>query len=130
MSTTLLTTKLFIPLTRPNLGPRQRLIERLNEGLHRKLSLISAPAGFGKITLVTGWIQAMGKASLPVAAIGDATQPIAIAWLSLNDDAIDLARFLTYFIAALNQSERMDDTPKEVKVFEEHISALELILKR
>ena len=82
---------------------------RLNEGLHRKLTLISTSAGFGKITLVTGWIQATGKASLPV-AIGNAAQLITVAWLSLNDDDIDLARFLTYYIAVLYQSKGMDAT--------------------
>ena len=107
MATSFLATKLFIP---PQ--PDQNLfcaLVRLNEGLHRKLTLISAPAGFGKITLVTSWIQAMGKASLPV-AIGNAAQLITVALLSLNDDAIDLAWFLTYFIAALNQSKGMDAT--------------------
>lgn len=49
----ILKTKLYIPPTRPELVPRPRLIERLDEGLHRKLTLISAPAGFGKTTLVT-----------------------------------------------------------------------------
>ena len=52
MSRPLLTTKLYIPPPRPNLVPRPRLIERLNVGLHRKLTLISAPAGFGKTTLL------------------------------------------------------------------------------
>jgi LuxR family maltose regulon positive regulatory protein len=51
MSSPLLTTKLYIPPPRPNLVSRSRLIERLNAGLHRKLTLISAPAGFGKATL-------------------------------------------------------------------------------
>ncbi len=53
MSAPLLTTKLYIPPPRPNLIPRPRLIERLNAGLHRKLTLISAPAGFGKTTLLS-----------------------------------------------------------------------------
>ena len=53
MSTPLLATKLYIPPPRPNVVLRPRLIERLNEGLHRKLTLISAPAGFGKTTLVS-----------------------------------------------------------------------------
>jgi hypothetical protein len=52
----LLQTKLFIQQLRPNLVPRPQLIERLNEGLHRKLTLISAPAGFGKTTLVSEWV--------------------------------------------------------------------------
>ena len=53
MSTPLLTTKLYIPPIRPELVLRPRLIERLNAGLHRKLTLISAPAGFGKTTLLS-----------------------------------------------------------------------------
>ncbi len=54
METPLLQTKLYIPLTRPmsSVVSRPRLTERLNEGLHRKLTLVSAPAGFGKTTLV------------------------------------------------------------------------------
>ena len=51
-----LQTKLYIPPPRRNLVPRPRLIERLNEGLHRKLTLIFAPAGFGKTTLVSEWV--------------------------------------------------------------------------
>ena len=53
MSTPILTTKLYIPPPRPNVILRPRLSERLNEGLRRKLTLISAPAGFGKTTLVS-----------------------------------------------------------------------------
>jgi len=56
MTTPLLTTKLYIPPPRPNLVSRPRLIERLNAGLHRKLTLVSAPAGFGKTTLLSEWI--------------------------------------------------------------------------
>jgi ATP/maltotriose-dependent transcriptional regulator MalT len=52
----LLATKLYIPPIRPELVSRPRLIERLNEGLYRKLTLVSAPAGFGKTTLVSEWV--------------------------------------------------------------------------
>ena len=55
-ATPILATKLYIPPPRPNVVLRPRLIERLNEGLHRKLTLISAPAGFGKTTLVSEWV--------------------------------------------------------------------------
>ena len=51
----LLQTKLYIPPVRPELVSRPRLIERLNAGLHRKLTLVSAPAGFGKTTLLSKW---------------------------------------------------------------------------
>lgn len=88
MPETLLRTKLFVPPLRPNLIRRQRLIQRLDEGLQpgHKLTLISAPAGFGKTTLVSAWAQ-------------QTKQPIA--WLSLEESDNDLTRFLSYFVAAL-----------------------------
>ncbi|MBP7045966.1 MAG: helix-turn-helix transcriptional regulator [Chloroflexi bacterium] len=82
----LLQTKLYIPRKRPSLVPRPHLIAKLNRGLHRKLTLISAPAGFGKTTLVSEWI-------------ADGKRPFA--WLSLDKRDGDLSRFLTYLIAAL-----------------------------
>jgi LuxR family transcriptional regulator, maltose regulon positive regulatory protein len=82
----LLSTKLYIPPTRPQLVLRPRLIERLNESLHRKLTLISAPAGFGKTTLVSEWI-------------ASCTRPVA--WLSLDEGDNDPTRFLAYLVAAL-----------------------------
>src|SRR5229473_120098 len=86
MSMPILATKLNIPRLRPNVVLRPRLIERLNEGLHRKLILISAPAGFGKTTLVSQWL---------------AAGPRLTAWLSLDEGENDPARFLTYLVAAL-----------------------------
>jgi len=88
----LLTTKLYIPSTRPKLVPRPRLIERLKEGLHRKLTIISAPAGFGKTTLVTEWLENLRD---------DAKNKIA--WVSLDKGDNDLVRFLSYYITALKQ---------------------------
>ncbi len=88
MPTTILATKLYIPPPRPKIVLRSRLIERLNEGLSsgRKLTLISAPAGFGKTTLVSEWIASCGR---------------PVAWLSLDEGDNDPTRFLTYLIAAL-----------------------------
>jgi len=51
----LLTTKLYIPSTRPELFPRLRPIRRITQGLQRKQTIISAPAGYGKTTLVSEW---------------------------------------------------------------------------
>lgn len=97
----LLTTKLFIPPTRPDLVPRLRLIKRLNQGLHRKFTLISAPAGFGKTTVVTEWLD-----NLQLDHKNNGKHDAAkIAWLSMDDGENDPTRFLTYFIAALNQIE-------------------------
>ena len=68
----LLTTKLFIPRSRKNMVCRPRLVDRLNSGLDGKLTLIAAPAGFGKTTLLSEWIP---------------QSPRYVTWLSL--DAIE-----------------------------------------
>jgi LuxR family transcriptional regulator, maltose regulon positive regulatory protein len=88
MTTPVLATKLYIPPPRPQLVARPRLIARLNEGLHRKLTLISAPAGFGKTTLLADWL---AQCERPV------------AWLSLDMGDNDPARFLTYLVAAVQR---------------------------
>jgi LuxR family maltose regulon positive regulatory protein len=105
MSSPILVTKLFTPTTRPELVPRPRLIEQLNRGLHRKLTLISAPAGFGKTTLVTEWLDSLRGDTQP-----DNPTKNKIAWLSLDESDNDPTRFLTYFIAALNQIKEIDVT--------------------
>lgn len=88
MPAPVLATKLYIPPVRPNAVSRPRLIERLNEGLRGSsgVTLISAPAGFGKTTLVSEWIRSCG---LPA------------AWLSLDTGDNDHNRFMNYLVAAL-----------------------------
>ena len=86
MTEPLLLTKLYIPPPRQNIILRPRLIERLNEGLRNKLILISAPAGFGKTTLVSEWVAGCDQ---------------KVAWLSLDEGDNDPARFLMYLVAAL-----------------------------
>jgi len=86
MSAPILATKLYIPPPRPNVVLRPRLIARLNEGLQRKLTLLSAPAGFGKTTLLSEWLAVCGR---------------PVAWLSLDEGDSDPTRFLTYLVAAL-----------------------------
>jgi LuxR family maltose regulon positive regulatory protein len=102
MGNPVLTTKLYALSIRPGLVPRPRLIQRLNEGrpgqrgdFDRKLTLISAPAGFGKTTLVGDWLYREDEA-LP---------PLHVAWLSLDEGDNDAARFLTYVVAALQTVE-------------------------
>ena len=99
MPDSILTTKLYIPQTRLKLVNRQRLIEKLNKGLHRKLTVISAPAGFGKTTLVTKWLDNLRQNAKNM-----------IAWLSLDEGDNDLIRFLTYFVTALYQINGKDET--------------------
>jgi LuxR family maltose regulon positive regulatory protein len=92
MSETLLRTKLFVPPLRPNLVPRSQLVELLNLGVQQghKLTLISAPAGFGKTTLLSEWVS-------------QSDDPVA--WLSLEEDDNDRVRFLLYFTAAIQTLE-------------------------
>lgn len=86
----ILTTKLYTPPPPPSMVARPRLIGRLNEGLAvgRKLTLISAPAGFGKSTLVSAWLWGCGRPA---------------AWLSLDESDHDPVRFLIYLISALQK---------------------------
>src|SRR5688572_20966030 len=84
----ILGTKLYIPPPPLKVVVRPRLIERLNMGLSEgsKLILISAPAGFGKTTLVSEWIASCGQRA---------------AWLSLEENDSEPTRFLIYLISAL-----------------------------
>jgi LuxR family transcriptional regulator, maltose regulon positive regulatory protein len=88
MSTPILTTKLYIPTLRSKAVLRPRLVDLMNEGLKNKLTLISAPAGFGKTTLLSQWI---------------ASHERPVAWLSLDKEDNDAMRFLAYVISALQK---------------------------
>jgi LuxR family transcriptional regulator, maltose regulon positive regulatory protein len=84
----ILATKLYIPPSRQRVVLRPRLVQGLNEGLAagNKLTLVSAPAGFGKTTVVSEWVAGCGR---------------PVAWLSLDEGDSDPSRFLAYLIAAL-----------------------------
>ena len=86
----LLATKLYIPCNDRELIARPRLIQRLQTGLPRKLTLVSAPAGYGKTVLISSWID---RFDMPV------------AWLSLDAADSEFSRFFSYLIAALQQIE-------------------------
>src|SRR4051794_28746363 len=86
MSIPVLTTKLHVPAPPPNAVMRERLVERLNEGLQRNLTLVSAPAGFGKTTLVSAWAAACQR---------------QVAWLSLDERDNDPVCFLMHLVAAV-----------------------------
>jgi LuxR family transcriptional regulator, maltose regulon positive regulatory protein len=97
MSVPILATKIHIPLSRSKVVMRPRLVQRLNDGLHqsqgfgRKLTLVSAPAGFGKTSLITEWLT---------------TCQYPAAWLSLDDGDGETRHFLGYLIAALQVLEK------------------------
>ncbi|MBC8160039.1 MAG: AAA family ATPase, partial [Roseiflexaceae bacterium] len=108
----LVITKLYIPRSRPNSVPRPRLLERLDEGLQRRLTLISAPAGFGKTTLLSQWLASLERRTQSVErphsdsgsddpALHSTFYGLRSAWLSLDDGENDPARFLAYLVAAV-----------------------------
>ncbi|UCH10166.1 MAG: LuxR family transcriptional regulator [Fidelibacterota bacterium] len=82
----ILATKLFVPPLRPELIHRRQLISRLEEGMNRRMILVSAPPGSGKTTLLSEWIHGNHK---------------SVAWLSLDQEDNDPTRFVSYVIAAL-----------------------------
>ncbi len=84
--TPLLATKLHMPRPRAQLVSRSQLAERLQEGMEHALTLVSAPAGFGKTTVLAQWL---------------AQSKTPVAWLSLEPDDNEPVRFLSYLIAAL-----------------------------
>ncbi len=88
MPVNLLRTKLHVPRVPAELVPRPRLIQRLEAGLTGRLTLVSAPAGFGKTTLVSAWVQGSGR---------------PFAWLSLDEGDNDTTLFISYLTAALGQ---------------------------
>src|SRR2546427_13068031 len=85
MVSPLLETKLYVPRWRRGLVPRPRLSERLNRGAESKLTLVCAPAGFGKTTLLGQW----------------PARDRAAAWVSLDPSDNEPTLFWAYLIAAL-----------------------------
>jgi LuxR family transcriptional regulator, maltose regulon positive regulatory protein len=90
VSTPILTTKLYRPRARPDLVARPQLLQRLTEAARRPLTILSAPAGFGKTTLLAAWLAGVGE---------------RVAWLALDEGDNDPARFWSYCLAALQTVE-------------------------
>ncbi|MGI9057842.1 MAG: LuxR C-terminal-related transcriptional regulator [Ktedonobacteraceae bacterium] len=95
----LLATKIHVPRPRPRIVHRPRLIQRLDQGMERVLTLISAPVGFGKSTLLSDWL---------------ASGTISVAWLSLDAQDNEPERFLSYLLAALQTCDLHLDTIRRV----------------
>ncbi|UCG25858.1 MAG: helix-turn-helix transcriptional regulator, partial [Chloroflexota bacterium] len=94
----LLQSKLFMPPLRPMLVARPRLLARLDRGLAERcsLALVSAPAGFGKTTLIAAWGAHLAQSEQPAARL---------CWLSLDEDDNDPRLFFSYVAAAIGQPE-------------------------
>lgn len=113
MVTPLLTTKLYIPPVQPGLVARPRLVERLNQDIFCRLILISAPAGFGKTTLLSDWLGYNQR---------------RVAWVSLDSGDNDPVRFWTYCITALQMLQAGLGAGALVLLQSPQSPALELIL--
>lgn len=88
MNIPIISTKLYIPSPRSKIVIRRRLFERLDDGLHRRLTIVSASAGFGKTTLVSEWLAGCDR---------------PVAWLSIDEGDNELACFLTYLYTSLQR---------------------------
>jgi LuxR family maltose regulon positive regulatory protein len=116
----ILQTKFYIPSVRSDLVPRLQLIDRLSQGLKlgHKLTLVSAPAGFGKTTLLSEWLAGLRAVTankhhienlqLIMSSVAASEIPHRLAWLSLDEGDNDPVRFLTYLVTALNQAEGIE----------------------
>jgi ATP/maltotriose-dependent transcriptional regulator MalT len=101
----LLTTKFFIPQNLPHHIKRPELVERLNQGLYRKLTLVSAPAGFGKSMLISEWIT-----KLKSEEYAQKHKEPVFAWLSLEKTENDTALFLAYLVVSLMKCQGISST--------------------
>ena len=92
MAGPLIATKLYVPRLRRGLVARPRLLERLRRGEESRLTLVSAPAGFGKTTLLAEWL---GETP---------SEYRSVAWLSLDPSDSDPSSFWTYVVAAVQRA--------------------------
>ena len=90
MVTPFLSTKFFIPQPRKKLIRRDHLFDLLNGGIQGKLILVSAPAGYGKTTLISSWLIA---------------QDLPVAWVSIDEEDNEYFRFFRYLLEALRQND-------------------------
>lgn len=109
----LLATKLLAPRSRPHVVHRPRLIQQLQRGMERALILISAPIGFGKSTLLSDWLD---------------SRAIPVAWLLLEPQDNDPARFLSYLLAALQIADPHLGTTRPVQHRPLHLLSMEAML--
>lgn len=116
----LLSAKLHRPRVPRDLVARPRLYALLDEGLERPLTVVVAPAGFGKSTLVSSWAEELAGGARPGAS------PIPVAWVSLDESDSDLDVFLRYFIGAL-RSIFPDAAPKTLELLSARLPPIQTL---
>ena len=105
MTVSILSTKLYIPIPRQEIIPRPHLISKLNAGSSGKLILVSAPAGFGKTTLLAEWIE---------------QRSFQVGWVSLDEHDNELKRFFSHIIASLRSAEFQINENIIAKLIDQH----------
>lgn len=95
----LLETKLYLPKPTGAWPARSRLCARLDQGVRTKLTLVSAPAGFGKTSTVADWLHTLATATEAGGA------PVRIAWYTIDEQDNDLAQFVRYLVAAVRSAD-------------------------
>ena len=111
----LLETKLYVPRASSNLVPRHRLIEALREGASRKLTVVVAPAGFGKTSLLSAWLR-------------ETTDGNSVAWVSLDASENEPAQFWAYAIRALQRIHPVAGADAIAQLQSSHAPATETVL--
>lgn len=127
----LLTTKLFIPSNDRPLVSRPRLFAMLDAGLYSRMTLVAAPAGFGKSTLVSAWIadqQSNIDRHTLASARSTSFQRVKCCWLSLDENDNDSTRFLGYVVAALQTADAKLGTALQIMVQTPQHPSLEALL--
>ena len=119
MQTHLLATKFFVPASWRALIPRPHLDSLLHKGIQRRLTLVSAPAGFGKTTLLANWVHSLQTGTL---------QNHGVAWVSLDEADKSAVRFWTYVLTALEKSEQGAATAALHMLQAQHTPPLEGVL--
>jgi LuxR family maltose regulon positive regulatory protein len=116
----LLKTKLFAPHLRPSLVSRPRLLSMVAEGEDRALTLICAPPGYGKTTLLAEWLASLtGNQESNIPTVG---------WLSLDEGDNDPIRFLNYLVAALENANVEMSAPEHTQLRTFQSTSLQVLL--
>jgi len=129
----LLSTKFYIPPVRPELIRRSRLIQQLNDGLRRKLTLISAPAGFGKTTLVNEWVDSLRhddtglglniEKAIPLDKLNEDLYCLAMRAYGEVNDRTNLSRIYAGLKLVLRNELESDPMPETTHLYNELVGS-------
>ena len=117
MDSILVRAKLQRPTSSLHTIPRPHLLQRLHSGIHGKVTLVSAPAGFGKSTIVSAWLD----------QLADGSPPHKVSWLGLEEADNHLPRFVRYLIAAIEEAYPQSCTTVLSLLYDDNDTTLEAL---